>query len=125
MNMEKLLRAVFLSVITVLVIIFGGLYIASETAYIIVEITDSELVKKRNETTTAIIKKCREAELVRYQSYNEGMYDEDYMFVFSDDSQIPLDGRFNYKQTNKLVKKCFEHLPKNEQKKKYEYFKFN
>ena len=106
-------------------IFVGILYFGIDYSDDLVDLMDPERVKKRELTTAAIIEKCRETELVHYESYSWGYYADDYMLVFSDGSAIPLNRRYSVKQANKMLKKCFEHKTESEAKALYEKFKFS
>ena len=101
-------------------VILIGIFCVSEE---FIDFINQEQIKKREATTTAILEKCRETELVRYEYYSFGYYTNDYMLIFSDGNKIPLYRQYNLKQANKMLKKCFEHKTKSEAEALYEKFK--
>lgn len=52
-------------------VILIGIFCVSEE---FIDFINQEQIKKREATTTAILEKCRETELVRYEYYSFGYY---------------------------------------------------
>ena len=88
------------------------------------DILNPETKAKREEKEKIILEKCKNPGLAFKRTYSYGRYAGDWRFYFYDGSSEELERLFTVSQGNKLLKKCFEHLPEKEAKEKYESFKF-
>lgn len=90
----------------------------------ITDILDSVTKAEREEKEKIILEKCKNSGLAFKRTYSYGMYSGDWEFYFYNGSSEKLERLFTISQGNRLLKKCFEHLPEKEAKEKYESFKF-